>query len=132
MGRAMLLKTLIQFSVDEGAVFSLCCLPGGQTMVEVMKLMVTSLKRSQAGTATVHAPNPVAGHHQPMPSPETPGHPQASLTVPFFWVLVNKFLLSPPRVYFPILCKFWQLYSGVNGDILQEDLCLIHTQSPGP
>ena len=40
--------------------------------------MVTSLKRSQACTATVHAPNPAAGHHGPTPSPETPGHPQAN------------------------------------------------------
>ena len=44
-----------------------------------MKIMVTSLKRFQACTATVHAPNPVAGRHQPTPSPETPGHPKASL-----------------------------------------------------
>ena len=36
-----------------------------------------SLKRSHARTATLSAPNPVAGHHQPTPLPETPGHPQA-------------------------------------------------------
>ena len=30
------------------------------------------------------------------------------------------------------LCKFWQLYSGVNGDLFQEDLCHTHTQSPVP
>ena len=28
---------------------------------------------------TVHAPSPAAGHHQPMPLPDVPGHPQASL-----------------------------------------------------
>ena len=33
---------------------------------------------------------------------------------------------------FPVLCKFWQLYGGVNGDVLQEDLCHTHTQSPCP
>ena len=43
-----------------------------------MKIMVTSLKRSQACTATVHAPKPVAGRHRPTPSPKTPRHPQAS------------------------------------------------------
>ena len=32
-------------------------------MLEVMKIMVTSLKRSHACTATVHAPNPAADHH---------------------------------------------------------------------
>ena len=36
-----------------------------------------SLKRSHARTATLSAPNPVAGHHRPTPLPETPGHPQA-------------------------------------------------------
>ena len=41
----------------------------------------------------------------------------------------------PPRVYFPVLCKFWWLYCGVNGDLLQEDLCRTQvccTQSPCP
>ena len=54
------------------------------------------------------------------------------VTVPFSWVLVHKVLLSPPRVYFPVLCKFWQLCGGVNGNLLQEDLCHTHTQSPCP
>ena len=48
-------------------------------MVKVMKIMVTSLKRSHACTATNHALNPAAGHHQPTPLLETPGHTQASL-----------------------------------------------------
>ena len=34
-----------------------------------------------------------------------------------------RFCLCPPRVCFPVLCKFWQLYGGVNGDLLQEGLC---------
>ena len=59
-------------------------------MVEVMKIMVISLKRSQASTAIVHAPNPAAGHQRPMPLPETPGHPQAS----FLWGHCS-FLLCP-------------------------------------
>ena len=85
--------------------------------------------------ATVCAPNPIAGHHRPMPSPETSGHPSASLLwghCSFLLVLVHRVLLCPPRVYFPVLCKFWQLYSRVNGDLLQEDLCHTHTQSPCP
>ena len=32
----------------------------------------------------------------------------------------------------PVLCKFWRLSGGVNGDLLQEDLCHIHTQRPCP
>ena len=43
--------------------------------------------------------------------------------------------LCPPRVCFPVLYKFWQLYGGVNGNLLQEDLYHTHvcyTQSPCP
>ena len=43
----------------------------------------------------------------------------------------------PPRVLqesvSPVLCKFWRLFGGVNGDLLQEVLCYAHvycTQSP--
>ena len=39
----------------------------------------------------------------------------------------HKVLFVPLRVYFPVLCKFWSFYDGVNGDFLQEGLC--HTQS---
>ena len=44
-----------------------------------MKIMLTSIKRSHACTATLSASNPAAGHHQSMPPPETPGHSPASL-----------------------------------------------------
>ena len=43
--------------------------------------------------------------------------------------------LCPPRVYFPVLCKFWLLYGVVSGDLLQEGLCqpqVSCTQSPCP
>ena len=49
------------------------------------------------------------------------------VTAPFSWVLVPKrFCLCSPRVCFPVLHKFWQLYGGVNDNLLQEGLC--HTQ----
>ena len=58
------------------------------------------------------------------------------VTAPLSWVLVHtKFCLCPSRIYFPVLCKFWQLYGGVNGDLLHEDLChtqVCCTQSPCP
>ena len=44
-----------------------------------LKIMETSFKRSHARTATLSAPNPAAGHHQPTLPLETPGHSQASL-----------------------------------------------------
>ena len=94
--------------------------------------MVSSFKRSHACTATLSAPNPAGGQHRPTPPLETPGHSHASL-VSFFWGHCScllgprhKVLLCPPRVYLPVLCKFWQLYGGVSDDLLQEDLC--HTQ----
>ena len=52
------------------AVFPPCSLTWGQTMVEVMKIMVTSFKRSHACTAALGAPSPAAGHGQPTPLPE--------------------------------------------------------------
>ena len=62
-----------------------------QTMVEVMKIMATSSKGSPACIATLSAPNPAAGHHQPTHLLETPGHSQASLGQS----LVGSLLLSP-------------------------------------
>ena len=102
--------------------------------MEVMKIMVTSFKRSHAGTATLSAPT----------------LQQATADPHFHWrlldthrqslgqSLVGSLLLSPgswctqgsvcalQESVSPVLCKFWQLYGGVNGDLLQEGLC--HTQ----
>ena len=80
------------------------------------------------------APDPTAGHCICTLPPETPGHSQASLAQS----LVGTLLLSPgswctqsfvcalQESISPVLCKFWQLYSGVNGNLLQGGLC--HTQ----
>ena len=63
-----------------------------------MKIMVTSLKRSHAHIATLSAPDPAAGHCQPKPLLETPGHSWASLgqslvrSLLLSWVLVHKVL----------------------------------------
>ena len=79
MGGAMLSKSLIQFSVDGWSCVPSLKFSWGQTMVEVMKLTVTSFKRSHAGTATLSAPSPAGGHCRPMPLLETLGHSRASL-----------------------------------------------------
>ena len=53
------------------------------------------------------------------------------VTAPFSWILVHtRFCLCPLNVYFPVLCKFWQLYHGVNDDLLHEGLChsLLHPE----
>ena len=62
-----------------------------QTMVEVMKIMVTSFRRSHACTATLTASNPAAGHHQTTPPLDTPGHSHSSLGQSF----VGSLLLFP-------------------------------------
>ena len=83
-------------------------------MVEVMKIMAASFKRSHAHTATLSAPNPAAGHHWPTLLPETPGHSQPGLSQS----LVGSLLLSPgswciqgsvcalPESVSPVLYKF--------------------------
>ena len=139
----MLRKCLIQFSVDgwgcvPSLLFDLRPTYGGRNEDDG-----DLLQRSHACTVTLSAPNSAAGHHQPTPPLETPGHSWRNLvqsllgvTAPFSWVLVHtRFCLCLPRVYFPVLCKFWQLYGGVNGDLLQEGLChaqVYCTQSPCP
>ena len=60
-------------------------------MVEVMKIMVTSFKRSHAPTATLSASDPAAGHRRPTPPLEIPGYSWACLGQ-FF---VRSLLLSP-------------------------------------
>ena len=58
------------------------------------------------------------------------GSVSCGLTAPFPWVLVHKVLLCPPRVYFPVLCKFWQLYGGANGNLLQEAYATPRSAAP--
>ena len=69
-----------------------------------------------------------------MPPSETPGHSWENLSQ----FLARSLLLSSgswcaqgfvcalQESVSSVLCKFWGLYGGVNGDLLQEDLC--HTQ----
>ena len=116
------------------AVFLPCYLTRNQTMEEVMKIMGTSFKRSHAFTSTISAPDPAAGHHQPMPLLETLRNSQASLGQSF----LGSLLLSHGSWYAqssvcalqesvsPVLRKFWWLHGGINGDLLQEVFC--HTQ----
>ena len=64
IGGAILSKSLIQLSVDGWSCVPSLLFTWGQTMVEVMKIMVTSFKRSScAHTITLSAPDPAAGHH---------------------------------------------------------------------
>ena len=125
-----------------GAVFPPCYLTWVQTMVEVMKIMATSFKRSQACTAVLRVPS----------LQQAPANPRlhwrlldthGQVLVRLLWGHCT-FLLGPgaQKVLFvrsksvsTVLCKLWWLYAGVNGDFLQEDLCQTQvycTQSPCP
>ena len=100
-----------------------------------------SFQRSHAYTAALNAP--ACSKPRPTPLPQTPGFSGASPGQP----LLGSLLLSPGSQcaqsfvcalqgsIFPVLCKFWWLYGGVNGDHLQEGLChtrVCCTQSPCP
>jgi len=107
MGRAMLSKSLIQYSVDGWGCVPSLLFSWGQTMVEVMKIMATSFKRSHARTATLSAPNPAAGHcqHTLLQRPlDTHGQVWVSL----LWVHCS-FLLGP-GVYKVLFLPFRNLY----------------------
>ena len=99
-----------------------------------MEIMETSFKSSHACTAALSAPDTEVGHCQPTPLPETPGHSRASLgqslvgsllLYPESWCAQDSVCALQDSVS-PVLCTFWWLYGGVNGDLLQEGLC--HTQ----
>ena len=95
--------------------------------------MVTSFKRSHActGGTILGAPSPASRHHQPTPPLETLATPR-QVWVSLLWGhcsflqrLGAHQVLCALHEYFPVLCKFWQLYGGVNGNLLQESLCHI-------
>ena len=80
--------------------------------------MVTSFRRSHAHTAILSGPSPAAGHRQPTPLPETPGHSQASLSQSLVGSLLlssgsrctQGFLCILQESVSPVLCKLWWLY----------------------
>ena len=134
MGRAMFSKSLIQFSVNGWGCIPSLLFDLRPNMVEVMKIMATSFRRSHARTAALSASDPGAVHSQPTPPLETPGHSRACmgqflvgllLFSPGSWC-TQGFVCTVQLSVSPVLCKFQQLYAGVNGDFLQEGLC--HSQ----
>ena len=104
-------------------------------MVEVMKIMVTSFKRSHACTATLNAPkcsSPPPTHASVQDGWTLMGKSESvscGVTVPFSWC-TQGFVCALQESVSPVLCKFWLLHGGVNGDLLQEGLC--RPRSAGP
>ena len=134
MGGVMISKSLIQISVDGWSCVPSLLFTFVQAMVEVMKIMATSINMSHACTATVSAPSPAARDTWTLMGKS--GAVSCGITAPFSWVLeCTRFCLCLPIVCFPVLRKFGQLYGGLNGDLLQEGLChtqVCCTQSPCP
>ena len=59
------------------------------------------------------------------------GSVSCGVTAPFSWILLHtRFCLGPPRVHFPVLCKFWLLYGGVNGDLLKRAYAIPRSTAP--
>ena len=93
-------------------------------MVEVMKIMATSFKRSHARTAALSASNPAAGHRRPGDSWTLTGKSGSvscgvtvSVVSPRSWC-TRGFVCALQESVSSVLCKFWRFYSGVNGDLL--------------
>ena len=82
-------------------------------MVEVIKVMVTSFRRSHAGTVALSAPHPAVGHHQPTLLLQTPGHSRARLGQSLVGSLVlspgswctQAFVCALQESVSPVLCK---------------------------
>ena len=136
----MLSKSLIQLSVD-GQVCVPSLLFDLRSLVELMKIIKTSFKRSHACIATFSAPKPT-----PLLTQASAGD-SWTLTASLGQSLVGSLLLSPgsrcaqgfvcalQESASPIPCNFWWLYGRVNGNLLQQGLChtqVCCTQSPCP
>ena len=134
MGRAMLSKSLIQFSVDGWGCVGSLLLDLRPNSGEVTKIIVTSFKMLHALTAVLSASDPEAGHRRSMPPLQIPGHTWACLSQFFVGSLLlfpgswctQGFVCAFQESVSPVLCKFGWFYSGVNNKFLQKGLC--HTQ----
>ena len=101
-----------------GAVFPPLYLPGGGNedngdFLQKIPCMYLYPQNPQQATA-----DPCL-HWRLLDIPGQVGSVSCGVTDLLSWVMLyTKFCLCPPRVYFPVLCKIWQLYAGVNGDLL--------------
>ena len=155
MGRAMFIKSLIQFSVDGWG-----CVPSPlfelrpnyvgvnedngesevsystyQTLCDSMDCSLPGLLQKVPCThCCTQCPQPCS--KLPLTHTSTrnswtltgkSGLVSCGVTAPFSWVLVcTRFCLCPSSICFPSPSKFCQLCGGANGNLLQEGLC--HTQ----
>ena len=112
-----------------GVVFPPCYLTWGQMMVGVLKINLTSCKRSHAALLQIVSPTLQQATADPCLCRRLPDtHRQVwvsfcGVTAPFSWVLGHtSFCLCPQRVCFQS-CVSSGVSGTVNGDLLQEGLC---------
>ena len=100
----MFSKSLIQFSIVGGSCVPSLIFTWGQTMVEVMKIMVTSFKRSHT---LLHSVPPTLQQATPTHTSAgdswtlmgKSGSVSCRVTAPFSWILVHRrFCVCPSRV----------------------------------
>ena len=115
-----------------------CYLPGAYGG-GAMKITETSFKRSQACLLHSAPSRPLPTHTSARDSWPLTGKSvsvSCGVTAPFSWVLVHTdSVCALQESVSPVPCKFWWLYGGVNGDLLQEGLYhtqVYCTQSPSP
>ena len=113
-------KFSIQFSIDGWSCVPSLLFTWGQTMVEVMKIMVSSFKRLHA--CMLHSVPPILQQATTNPQlhwrlldthKQVMGQSPMGSLFPSPGSLCTRFCLFPPRVFFTVLCKFWQLYGGL-------------------
>ena len=129
MGRAMISKSLIQFYVDgRDCVLSLLFDQrpnyggGNEDNDDFLQKVPCIHCHTQCPQPCSRRPLTHASAGDSWTLRGKSGSVSYGVTDPFSWVLVcTRFCLCPPIVS-PVLCKFWQLYGGVNGDLLQEGL----------
>ena len=143
MSRAMLSKSLIQFSVDgwgcvPSLLFDLRPNYGGGNEDNGNLLQKVPCRHCYT-----QCPQPCSRPPPTHASTETLGHSRASLGQSLVRLLLlslgswyaQGFVCALQESVSPVLCKFWWLYDGVNGNLLQEGLChtqVYCTQSPCP
>ena len=119
MGGVVLSRSLIQFSVDGWDVPSLL-FTWGQTMVEVMEIMVTSFKRRWPPPyiyCYTQCPQPCSSPPPSHPPLETPGYSWASLG----WSPVGSLLLYPGSWCTQgCVCALWVSPAGMGFDSKSE------------
>ena len=143
MGRAILSKSLIQFSPDvwgcvPSLLFDLRLNHGGGDEDNGNLLWKVPCMH-----CCIQCPQPCS---RPPPTHASAGD-SCTLAASLGQSLIGPLLLSPgywctqgfvcalQESVSPVLCKFWKLYGGVNSDLLQEGLChsqVCCTQSPAP